>query len=299
MRKPEALKAGDKVGLICTARKVSTEDLSAFYKTMEEWSLNVVNGKTIGAVDNQYGGDDSLRIKDLQLMLNDPEIKAVFCARGGYGTVRIIDHVNFTRFLQDPKWFVGYSDITVLHAFLQEKLAMCSVHGIMPFEFGTASEENLSSLKNALFGNTNTYTFKAHPLNRGALMEGKLMGGNLSVLYSINGTVAGFNPGGKILFLEDLDEYLYHIDRMMMQLKRSGKLEVLDGLLVGGMSDMHDNTVPFGKNAEEIIYDAVKEYDFPVVFNFPAGHGKQNLGFHLGAKISIKRDGDQMIALQE
>jgi muramoyltetrapeptide carboxypeptidase len=219
-------------------------------------------------------------------MLDDPEVKAIFSARGGYGAVRIIDTLDFTRFCAHPKWIAGYSDVTVFHAHIQQNFGIQTLHCTMPFSFSkdAASTELMGQ---ALFGRLNEYTLTAHGLNRAGNGNGILCGGNLSLVYALAGTSSDIDTAGKILFLEDLDEYLYHIDRMMMQLKRSGKLAPLAGLIVGGMSDMKDNAIPFGKTAEEIIIDAVKEYDYPVCFGFPAGHGEKNFPLFSGRKASL------------
>ena len=225
-------------------------------------------------------------------MFDDKDIRAIFCARGGYGTMKTLEYINFGLFKKDPKWIVGYSDITALHAHVNQNLGIKSIHGTMPFNFPKDGSENESvkTLKECLFGEQIIYKTEANTLNRCGQVEGILVGGNLSVLYSLAGTKYDIETNNKILFLEDLDEYLYHIDRMMMNLKHSGKLNNLKALLVGGMSDMNDNIIPYGKTANEIILDAVKEYDYPVCFNFPAGHVDRNLSIVLGNRVKIKID---------
>lgn len=287
MNQPAFLKPGDKIAIIATARKISADELRPAKMMLKEWGLEVVLGENIFEVDNQYAGTDAQRAKDLQWALNDESIKAVVCARGGYGTIRLMDRINFDAFKQHPKWIVGYSDITVLHQHINRNFGIATLHATMPINFGK-DKEATESLRKALFGETIEYTVEPHKLNVNGEAKGELVGGNLSLMYALCGSESDIDTKGKILFLEDLDEYLYHIDRMMMNLKRSGKLQHLAGLVVGGMTDMKDNTVPFGKNAEEIIYDAVKQYGYPVCFNFPAGHIDRNMALYLGKEVELK-----------
>lgn len=288
---PPYLKSGDKVAIVATARKISREEIQPAIAILESYGLFVETGVHLFSEDHQFSGTDEQRAHDLQQAFSREDIKAIIVARGGYGTVRIIDQIDFSSLKQFPKWIVGYSDITVLHSALAN-LNMASIHGTMPINF-TKNKEATESLKNLLFGEANTYTIPPHPFNKIGEIEGEIIGGNLSLLYSLASTPSDISTNGKILFLEDLDEYLYHIDRMMMQLKRSGKLSHLKGLIIGGMSDMKDNTIPFGKNAEEIIADTIKEYHYPVCFNFPAGHIDRNLAIYFGkkAKLSVNHDG--------
>jgi muramoyltetrapeptide carboxypeptidase len=220
-------------------------------------------------------------------VLDDPAIKAIFCARGGYGTVQVIDQIDFSNFKKNPKWIIGYSDVTVLHNHINTNFNIQTLHASMPINFATNTKEALESLKETLFGALPIYTCDVDELNRFGEVMGELVGGNLSIIYSLTGTPSQINTKGKILFLEDLDEYLYHIDRMMMNLKRAGLLKELKGLIVGGMSDMNDNTVPYGKSAKQIIFDAVKEYNYPVCFEFPAGHINDNRAIMMGARINL------------
>lgn len=286
---PLSLKKGDKIGIIATARKVSLDDLKVSIDVFKRWGLEVELGKNIFKQDNQFAGTDEQRAEDLQYMLDNPEIKAIIAARGGYGTVRVIDLVDFTNFKNNPKWLVGYSDITALHSHINNNLGIKTIHGVMPLNFpkNTTENEALLTLKKVLFGDRNVYNVSNHKFNRVGKVEGELVGGNLSVLYSLSGTKYDIDTDNKILVLEDLDEYLYHIDRMLMNLKFSGKLEKLKGLIVGGMNDMNDNQIPFGKSAYEIIRDAVKEYEYPVCFNFPVGHIKENFAIVLGNNVEL------------
>jgi muramoyltetrapeptide carboxypeptidase len=283
---PAYLKKGDKIGIVACARKVSEEEMLPAISTLKQWGLEVVPGKSLFKADHQFGGTDQERAADLQQMLDDPSIKAIIGARGGYGTLRIIDALNFDAFKKHPKWMIGFSDITVLHAHIHN-LQMETLHAKMLLNF-VKNEPSSAALRSALFGELKAYTHFSHPLNRKGKASGALVGGNLSLLYAINGSASDIDTNGKILFLEDLDEYLYHVDRMMLNLKRAGKLAHLKGLVVGGMTDMKDNQIPFGKNAEEIILDAVKEYSYPVCFNFPAGHVDENLPLYFGRSVNLK-----------
>jgi muramoyltetrapeptide carboxypeptidase len=284
--RPSYLKTGDSVAIIATARKISEKELNPALDVLKSWGLIPVLGKHIYFIENQFAGSDAQRTADLQWALDDNTIKAIIIVRGGYGTLRIIDNLDFTKFKKHPKWIVGYSDITVLHAHLQN-IGYQSLHATMPINF-FKHEGATQSLKKALFGEALEYSITAHPLNKMGEAKGILIGGNLSLLYAISGSASDLNYDNCILFIEDLDEYLYHIDRMMLQLKRSGKLAKLKGLIVGGMTDMKDNTVPFGKTAEEIILDAVKEYNYPVCFQFLAGHIDENYALVMGQSITMK-----------
>jgi muramoyltetrapeptide carboxypeptidase len=262
--------------------------LSPAVKVLQEWGLEPVLSPNLFRVQDQFAGSDEERAADLQQMLDDPSIKAIISARGGYGTIRIVDQLDFSLFKKQPKWIIGYSDITVLHSHLHT-LGFETLHATMPVNFGVNEEATLS-LKNMLFGSNASYTFGPHTLDRRGNASGPLVGGNLSLLYALNGSISDIDTTGKILFLEDLDEYLYHVDRMMVSMKRSGKLKGLAGLIVGGMTEMKDNEIPFGKTAEQIVFDAVKDYDYPVCFDFPAGHVDRNLAMILGRRVNLKVD---------
>jgi muramoyltetrapeptide carboxypeptidase len=294
---PEKLKIGDKIGIISPARKITLNELDPAIKTIESWKLKVELGSNLFEVDNQFSGTIEQRSTDLQTMIDDDSIKAILCARGGYGTVQIIDNIDFSKLKNNPKWIVGYSDVTVLHSHLN-KLGIASLHATMPINFKTNAKESLASLKNGLFGNENNILCGPHPFNKFGKVEAEVVGGNLSILYSLLGSNSDVDTDGKILFIEDLDEYLYHIDRMMMNLKRNGKFTKLKGLVVGGMSDMNDNTIPFGKTAEEIILEYIKEFDFPVCFNFPAGHLDDNRTLVFGKECTLEINENGVILKQ-
>ncbi len=297
---PSFLKSGDKIGIIATARKISQEEVLPAVKMLESWGLEVILGKNLFAENCQFAGTDAQRAQDLQSMLDNPEIKAILCARGGYGTVRIIDQINFDNFKKNPKWLVGYSDVTVLHAHITQNTGVQTLHATMPINFPKDGSENgaVRALKKQLFGDKNLIVTHPHKLNRQGECKGELMGGNLSILYSLLGSNSDIDTSEKILFIEDLDEYLYHIDRMMMALKRAGKLNKLAGLIVGGMSDMNDNTVPFGETAEEVIARIVSEYNYPVCFGFLAGHIEHNLAIRMGAETELQIFDNRVTFLQ-
>jgi muramoyltetrapeptide carboxypeptidase len=288
MIRPSYLKPGDTIGITCPARKISLEEIQPAIQIFKNWGLKVLVGDTVGKSDHQFGGTDAERRADLQRLLNNPEVKAVISARGGYGTVRIMDDLDLSTFMDHPKWIVGFSDLTFLHTQLNSNIGVETIHATMPLTMPANTYEAVDSLRRALFGEKPEYTFERHPLNRNGVMQGDLVGGNLSILYSILGTKTILQTANSILFLEDLDEYLYHVDRMMMALKRAGKLANLKGLVVGGMTEMKDNTVPFGKTAEEIVWEHVQEYDYPVCFGFPAGHIPDNRAIYLGRTATIQ-----------
>lgn len=289
MISPPFLKRNDKIAIVATARKISREELDPAVKIFSSWGFRVVMGKNILNEHHQFAGTDEERAADLQQALDDPAIKAILFARGGYGNVRIVDKIDFSRFTDNPKWIAGFSDLTVLHSHIHTRFGIESLHCTMPFSISDSpgGKASLESMRKALTGEDLFYSFPSGGMNRKGITEGILTGGNLSILYSITGSVSDIGTEGKILFIEDLDEYLYHIDRMMMNLKRSGKLSHLAGLIVGDMTEMKDNTVPFGKDAYEIISDAVSEYTYPVWYGFPAGHSGINHALILGRKVKL------------
>jgi muramoyltetrapeptide carboxypeptidase len=282
---PPYLQPGDNIAIVATARKISEEEVLPAITFLKNLGLNVVTGKHLYKTEHQFAGSDSERSEDLQWAMDDDNIKAIVIARGGYGSVRLVEYLDFNRFVNHPKWIFGYSDVTVLHNLIHRQ-GIASLHATMPINFHK-NEEATQSLVNCLFGKEIKLESTPNPLNRAGQANAQVVGGNLSLLYSLAGTPYDLDTAGKILFIEDLDEYLYHIDRMMMQLKLSGKLKHLAGLIVGGMTDMKDNTIPFGQTAQQIIYDAVKHYAYPVCFDFPAGHIDRNLALYFGKEATL------------
>ncbi len=286
-RVPAYLQPGDMVAIVCPASFIRG-NIDVGIRTLEGWGLEVVVGQTVSTAYHQFAGDDSLRAADLQWALDDPSIKAVFAARGGYGCVRIIDQIDFSAFEKQPKWLVGFSDITVLHSHIQRNYKIATIHGQMPKSFESGTEASLDTLRKALFGDNIdfTYTQSAFP-NRPGEATGKLIGGNLAILLSVLGSDSDPKYSNKILFIEDVGEAYYAVDRMLWALKRAGKLRKLKGLIVGGFSSMKDNDPAFGQSVEEIVWDKVKEYDFPVAFGYPAGHIDDNHALILGRKVTL------------
>lgn len=285
---PDYLKKGDTIAIVATARKNIDDNLKPAIEWLQTWGLEVVIGSSIGLDFNQLAGTDEQRAADFQTQLDNPNIKAIWCVRGGYGTVRIIDLLDFTEFEKSPKWIIGFSDVTVLHNHLNT-MGYKSIHGIMPIS-SKASEEAKETLRKSLFGEELSYEIDAHKMNRFGTASGEMVGGNLSILYSLLGSKSAIECKDKILFMEDLDEYLYHIDRMMMNLKRCGCLDDLKGIVVGSMTKMKDNDIPWGKNVFEIIDDVTKDLKIPVIYNFPAGHIADNRALILGNKVTIESD---------
>lgn len=287
MKIPPYLKKGDTVAIVCTARKFFPEDAIPAKELLESWGLKIKLGATIGLDSCQLGGTDLERAADFQNMMDDENIKAIWCSRGGYGTVRMVDLLDFTNFKKNPKWIMGFSDVTVLHSQANvERVA--SLHCIMPFTVPKASDEVKETLRKALFGEQIEYVIPSKSYDIQGKASGELVGGNLSILYSLLGSKSSLDTKNKILYIEDLDEYLYHIDRMMQNLKRNGYFDNLNGLLVGGMTDMHDNEIPFGQNAVQIITAIAKEYNIPVCFDFPAGHLKDNRTLIFGKQVDFE-----------
>jgi muramoyltetrapeptide carboxypeptidase len=283
---PPILQKGDTIAILATARKNINDNLQPAIDLLRCWGLEVVIGKSIGLDDNQLAGTDEQRAADFQQQMDNPNIKAIWCVRGGYGTVRMIDLLDFTKFKKNPKWIIGFSDVTVLHNHLNT-MGYKSIHGIMPISVEKTAPESIETLRTALFGEKLSYKVDPFIMNRPGEASGEFVGGNLSILYSLFGSKSAIDCTNKILFIEDLDEYLYHIDRMMMNLKRNGCLESLKGIIVGSMEKMKDNEIPWGKNALEIIDDVTKKYNIPVLYNFPAGHIRDNRALILGNKISL------------
>jgi muramoyltetrapeptide carboxypeptidase len=286
---PAYLQPGDKIAIVALARKINLEDIQPAIDTFRSWGLEVVPGRTLTMAHQVFAGTDEDRAADLQAMLDDPDIKAVISARGGYGSARILDLVDFSQFRRQPKWVIGFSDITAVLAHIQT-LGIACIHGIMPTLFARpGSEAARETLRQALFGEPLLYPQLApHPLNQAGRGQGLVTGGNVSLLTSVIGTPSEVDFRGKILFLEEIDEYLYSLDRMLVHLKRSGKLKHLAGLVVGHMTDLQDNPEPFGKNACEIIREHTAAYDYPIAFGFPTGHEAANLALVCGREARLE-----------
>jgi muramoyltetrapeptide carboxypeptidase len=288
---PPFLQPGDVIGICAPARKVSSDEMKDGINWLASKGFKVKESQHLYGQYNQFSGTDEERTSDLQSLINDTEVKAIFFARGGYGCARIIDRIDFSPLEKHPKWLVGFSDMTVIHSHINAHHGVGTLHAPMMINLlqEKRNDEAANAIIDILTGKNVRYSEKTrNSLNRNGVCEGELVGGNLSLLYALAGTPSDISTDGKILFIEDLDEYLYHIDRMMMQLKRAGKLTHLKGLVVGGMSDMRDNAIPFGKSAIEIIAEAVAEYDYPVCFDFPSGHIDRNLPMVLGADVRLE-----------
>lgn len=293
MKRPPKLKAGDSIALLAPARAIPEDRMQACIQELESWGLTVKRGANLASVHHQFAGTDEQRAGDLQAAIEDSEIKAILTARGGYGTLRVIDKLDLKALKKDPKWIIGFSDLTVL-VMDAVKQGVQSIHGPMAISWDgkTGNAEAFASLRQLLMEegqHSYTYQPQSGDFCRPGQAKGTLIGGNLTLLVNMIGTPSDFSPKGKILFFEDLDEYYYHFDRMIVHLKRAGKFEGLAGLIVGGFTDIHDNDTPFGQEMPEIIMDAVQEYDFPVAFDFPVGHWPKNYPLILGgeAKLSV------------
>ena len=290
MKTPPSIKPGHKIRIVSPAGKVSEKHVFPAVEWLQKQGYTVELGKHVFASHFQFAGTDSERLDDLQTALDDPETAAIICSRGGYGTVRIIDKLNCTDFLKYPKWLVGFSDITILHVCMNN-LGVATIHGTMPryfFDENGLPTENLNSLMQLLSGKKVQYSVKTEKANKPGKVSGELVGGNLSIISSLQGTKYEIDTFGKILFLEDIDEFLYHTDRMIHQLKLSGKLDNLAGLIIGDFTNMKDNESPFGKTVHEIVSEAVEEYNYPVCFGFPAGHDKKNLALTFGLNWELE-----------
>ncbi len=291
--RPSTIQEGDTIGILSTARAIEQEELLNAKNHLNEKGFNVVYGATIGAKHHQFAGDDELRLNDLQTMIDTPEVDAIICARGGYGTARLLEQINWSNFKENPKWIMGYSDITALHNALSQ-IGIMSLHGIMPINIkDNESKQALDKALAIMCGQSSfSLDLQSHKLNHSAPARGILTGGNLSMLYSLRGTKYDFESRQRILFIEDLDEYLYHIDRMMVNFKLSDILTNISALVVGGMTDMNDNTIAYGYTAEEIIESHMEE-DIPVFFNAPFGHFPGNHPLVCGAQGNISNENNQ------
>ncbi len=298
---PPYLQKGDTIGLVCPAGYMPFEKVKTCVNTLQEWGYNVKVGNTVGGGSATYfSGTDEERLRDFQQMMDDQEVKALLCARGGYGTGRIIDQLDFRQFRKQPKWIIGYSDITVLHNHIYSNYYIASLHAPMAGAFNEEGFKNeyVGSLKNALEGKKIKYQVDVHELNRRGEAIGELVGGNLALLAHLVGTESDIKTKGKILFIEDVGEYLYNLDRMLYQLKRSGKLSRLAGLIYGGFTETKDTDRPFGKSVEDILRDAVGEYDYPVCYGFPVSHSDRNYALKIGVGYKLKV-GKSKVTLEE
>jgi muramoyltetrapeptide carboxypeptidase len=287
---PPYLKKGNTIGITCPSGYMPKEKAQTCIDTLQQWGFAVMVGKTLGSHStNYFSGTDEERLYELQAMLDSEEIDAILCGRGGYGLSRIIDQLDFTKFKKKPKWVIGYSDITVLHCHLHTALKIASLHAPMAAAFNDGVKGNpyIESLHKAITGKKASYRSGVYTFNKTGKAEGELVGGNLALLVNMTGTQSELNTKNKILFIEDIGEYIYSTDRMMMQLKRSGKLDKLAGLVVGNFTDTKDTERPFGETVYHAIHNLVKEYDYPVCFNFPVGHAKENYALKSGMQYQL------------
>lgn len=286
MKRPPFLRQGDKVAIVCPAGRVdhAMDDAVALLRS---WGLEVQLGKTVGTHFYQFAATDGERARDFQVALDDDSVRAVFAARGGYGTVRMVDLLDFSEFMEYPKWVIGFSDITVLHSHIHQFCAVQTIHGQMPLTIPDGTKKSLQSLRQTLFGESVAYEVAPDERNRLGEAQGKLIGGNLALLVSVLGSVSDMDYDGKILFVEDVGEYYYAVDRMFWALKRAGRLAKLKGLIIGGFTSLKDNETPFGFSVPEIVMEVVQEYDYPVVFDFPAGHIDNNYSLILGENVYL------------
>jgi len=287
MVQPPLLKPGDRVSIVAPAKVIDPERLSEGIKIIANWGFEIQLGKHIYNRDNLFAGTDSERLQDLQEAMDDPEVRAIFCARGGYGTSRIIDKLNLQHFKSNPKWVCGFSDITALNGLISNHGVM-SVHTIMPAMLKKDSRVSLDSLNKFLLTGSDEIHFPAHSDNRIGEVDGEIIGGNLSMLCSCIGTFSEMDFADRILFIEEVDEYLYKLDRMINQLLRMGKLSKLRGLVIGWMTNMKNGQINFGKNAHKIISEAVEEFKYPLCFGAPIGHEEPNLAIPIGKTVHLK-----------
>jgi muramoyltetrapeptide carboxypeptidase len=296
---PPYLKKGDTIGITCPAGYLEKEKAKACISNLQKWGFEVMVGKTLGSSSrNYFSGTDEQRLNELQAMLDDESIKAILCGRGGYGVGRIIDAIDFSKFKRKPKWIIGFSDITVLHSHLNSKLKIASLHAPMASAFNDGENEYIQSLHKAITGKKTKYTCLKHSLNKEGTATGELVGGNLALLTNLIGTPSDIDTKNKLLFIEDISEYIYSIDRMFYQLKRSGKLENLAGLIIGGFTEIKDTVRPFGKTVYEVISEVVKEYDYPVCYNFPVSHSTANYALKAGIQHQLKIN-NKIVSLSE
>jgi len=296
---PPYLKPGDTIGITCPASKMSRSVAEFAGGVLKSWGFRVVIGKTAGTNFHNFSAPDKIRLQELQQMLDDDTIRAVLFGRGGYGVLRILDQLDFSHLVEYPKWLCGYSDITALHVHVNKCLDMATLHAVMcsGITADTYHDEYVNSLRMALTGQKVNCLVPGHPYNRPGKGEGELTGGNLSLLSNLSGSISQPDTRGKILIIEDTGEYRYNIDRMMLGLKRAGWLDHLQGLLVGSFNESKETIEPFGQTEYEIIWDKVKEYDYPVAFGFPVGHQKENYALKSG--VTYMLDVNSQVTLEE
>lgn len=297
---PPYLKPGDTIGITSPAGTISVEEIQPAVAVIKSWGYQIKTGDSIGKKDFTFGGTDEERLKDLQQMLDDPQVKAIMCARGGYGSIRIVDQLDWTRFKQKPKWLIGFSDITVLHNHIHTNCQVASIHSKMtnsfPDDWNKAEPiqiETIISIQDALAGKKMSYSVIPHPQNKHGTAEGVLVGGNLKTIETLAGSASDIKTTAKILFVEDTGEYLYSIDRMFWNLKRTGKLEALKGLIVGGFKAKEDDPgEEFGRTVQDIVLEKIKSYHYPVCFDFPVGHQRANFALKCGIRHKLSVAGD-------
>ncbi|MFY8090144.1 MAG: S66 peptidase family protein [Chitinophagaceae bacterium] len=287
---PPYLKKGNTIGIVCTSGYMPLENTKTCVSVLKKAGYNVVLGKTVGNQNNYFSGTDEERLNDLQTMLDDDSIFAILCGRGGYGLSRIFKKINFKKFIKSPKWIIGFSDITVLHSYINAQIKIATLHAPMVNAFNNDGYKNkyVQSLLNAIKGPSSPYYCLPHVFNKVGDITAELVGGNLCILAHLQGTTAAAKTKGKILFLEDVGEYLYNIDRMFLQLKHGGVFKDLAGLIIGGFTELKDTTIPFGQTVYEIIHSHISEYNFPVCFNFPVSHDVENVALKIGVTYQLK-----------
>lgn len=290
MKFPTYLKPGDTIAIVCPAGFLPAAKAKACINTLKKWGFKVTKGKTLGGKSkNYFSGSFEERLADLQNQIDDPSVNAILCGRGGYGTTHLLDHIDWKKFKKNPKWIIGFSDITILHTYLLTEIGVAGIHGPMANAFNEDNGINryTLSLKDSLEGKPVHYTAKPHAQNTFGKATAPMVGGNLSLLAHAVGTNADVDTRGKILFIEDVGEQLYNVERMLLQLKRAGKLSKLKGLVVGGFTSNKDTERPFGKNIEQVIYDVVREFKFPICFGFPISHEKENVAIIVGGTYRL------------
>jgi len=293
---PPYLDRGDTIGIVCPAGYMPMERAERCIQILQEWGFKVKIGKTLGGHStNYFSGTDEERLADFQEMMDDKAVKAILCARGGYGISRIIENISFKKFKKDPKWIIGFSDVTVLHAHIYSNYNISSLHAPMAAAFNEGENEYVQSLRWALTGTQASYKSRPHAFNKQGKAKGELIGGNLALLAHISGTGSDTKTKNRIFFLEDVGEYLYNIDRMLYQLKRNGKFNKLSGLIIGGFSEIKDTDRPFGRTVDELIRDVFQEFDYPVAFGFPVSHGLENYALKIGVQYTLNITSEQVL----